>query len=96
MATYMIFIREGEVVDHEAMAAYKKINSAAPPPVGMKPLAVYGALETLEGDSADGAVILEFPDKEAASNWYNSPSYQAAIKHRQKAAPYRCFMVEGL
>lgn len=96
MAAYMIFIREGEVTDHEAMTAYQNSNRSGPPPEGLKPLVVYGALETLEGDKADGVVILEFPDKESASNWYYSPDYQAAIKHRQKAAPYRCIMVEGL
>jgi uncharacterized protein (DUF1330 family) len=48
MATYMIFIREGEVVDAQAAKA-----------------------------------------------WYYSDEYQAAIKDRQLAAPYRCIMVEG-
>lgn len=93
MATYMIFIREGEIVDHEAMAAYKAGNSG--PIEGAKPLVVYGELEALEGDAADGVVVLQFPDREAARAWYFSPEYQARAKLRQKAAPYRCLMVEG-
>ena len=95
MATYMIFIREGEVVDAEAMAAYQSGNRSGPVP-GLKPLVVYGALETIEGEGADGVVILEFPDREAAKAWYYSPEYQERAKLRQKAAPYRCLMVEGL
>lgn len=96
MATYMIFIREGEVVDAEAMAAYQSGNRSGQPPAGLKPLSVYGAIETFEGEPADGVVMLEFPDAEAAKAWYFSPEYQERAKLRQKAAPYRCIMVEGL
>jgi uncharacterized protein (DUF1330 family) len=95
VATYMIFIREGAVVDAEAMAAYQSGNRGAPP-ANMKALAVYGELESIEGEGADGVVILEFADKQAAKDWYYSDDYQARAKLRQKAAPYRCLMVEGL
>lgn len=97
MATYMIFIREGEIVDHEAMEAYRAGNrSGGAAASALKPLVVYGALETLEGEAADGVVVLEFPDSEAAKAWYYSPEYQERAKLRQQAAPYRCLMVEGL
>ena len=96
MATYMIFIREGEVVDAQAMAQYQSGNRGGGAPAGMKPLVVYGELETVEGDRAEGMVVLEFPDKEAARTWYYSEDYQARAKYRQAAAPYRAFIVEGL
>lgn len=96
MPTYMIFIREGEVVDHDAMAAYQSGSRSGLPVAGLKPLSVYGALEALEGEGADGVVLLEFPDAEAAKAWYYSPEYQERAKLRQKAAPYRCLMLEGL
>lgn len=92
----MIFIREGEIVDPEAMAAYQSGNRSGVTPAGMKPLVVYGAMESLEGEPADGVVVLEFPDKDAAKTWYFSPEYQERAALRQKAAPYRCLMVEGL
>jgi uncharacterized protein (DUF1330 family) len=95
MATYMIFIREGAVVDAEAMARYQNRNWSGPHPAGMKPLVVYGKQEVLEGAVPDGMVVIEFPDAEAAKAWYYSDEYQAAIKDRQLAAPYRCIMVEG-
>ena len=95
MTTYMIFLREGEVVDEAAMLAYKS-GKSGPPVEGMRALSVYGALETVEGEAADGLVILEFPDKAAAKAWYYSPEYQERAKFRQQAAPYRAFMVEGL
>lgn len=93
----MIFIREGEIVDHEAMEAYRSGNRGAGASASaMTPLVVYGDLETLEGDAADGVVVLQFPDRDSAKAWYYSPDYQERAKLRQKAAPYRCLMVEGL
>lgn len=94
MPAYVIFIREGEIVDPEAMAAYQSGNRTGDRDPNMKPLVVYGELETLEGEAADGIVILEFPDMEAARNWYYGP-YNERAKLRQKAAPYRGFIVEG-
>ena len=94
MACYMVFIREGEIVDAEAMEKYKTTPGGAPLP-GMKPLAVYGKLETVEGEPADGMVILEFPDRETAKAWYWSEDYQARANVRQQAAAYRAFIVDG-
>jgi uncharacterized protein (DUF1330 family) len=62
----------------------------------MKPLVVYGKMEVLEGQAPDGIVMLQFPSVVAARAWYQSPDYQAAIPHRQKAADYRAVIVEGL
>ena len=93
MACYMVFIREGEIVDAEAMARYQ--SGGGGPAVGLKPLVVYGALETVEGEPADGVVVLEFPDREAAKTWYYSEEYQAKAVFRKQAAPYRAFIVDG-
>lgn len=95
MAAYVVFIREGEVVDAEAMAAYQSGSPKGPPLPGMKALAVYGEMETIEGEPADGVVILEFPDTDAARSWYFG-EYQERAKLRQKAAPYRGFIIQGL
>lgn len=95
MAAYMIFIREGEIVDHEAMAAYQGGNRSGGAVAGVKPLVVYGAMETFEGEPADGVVILEFADMASARDWYNG-DYKERAKLRQKAAPYRAILVEGL
>jgi uncharacterized protein (DUF1330 family) len=61
----------------------------------LKPLAVYGKHEMLEGPAIEGAVILEFPTINAAKAYYYSPAYQDAIQHRFLAADYRVFIVEG-
>ena len=40
-------------------------------------------------------VLLEFPSKEAALAWYDSPEYQAAKQSRQGAAIMRMVLIEG-
>jgi uncharacterized protein (DUF1330 family) len=96
MAAYAIFIREGAVTDPEAMAKYQSGNRGGGPVANIKPLAVYGPMEQLEGEACDGVVILEFPDMQAARDWYYSEDYQARVPFRQQAAPYRAFLVEGM
>jgi uncharacterized protein (DUF1330 family) len=91
-AGYVVFIREGEITDHEAMAAYR--NGAGGNDPDMKVHTVYGAMETIEGEAADGIVILEFPSVQRARDWYYG-EYNEKAKLRQKAAPYRGFIVEG-
>jgi uncharacterized protein (DUF1330 family) len=100
MAAYLIFTREGPIRDVDAMNAYSDANRAS---AGMfmekfkiRPLAVYGAQEVLEGEGPDGVVLLQFPTAEDARGWYNCPEYQAAMQHRMKGATYRCTLVEGL
>lgn len=94
-SAYAIFIREGAIVDPEAMAAYKSGNASGGPVPGMKVHAVYGAMEMLEGEAADGCVILEFPSMQDARDWYYG-DYSERAKLRRKAAPYRAFLVEGI
>ncbi|MET0365535.1 MAG: DUF1330 domain-containing protein [Sphingobium sp.] len=96
MATYMLFIREGEILDAEALATYSTMNRTNPRDPNLKPLVVYGAQENFEGEPPNGVVLLEFPNAEAAKAWYNSPDYQAASEFRRKGANYRVVMLEGL
>ncbi len=96
MTAYVLFIREEAIRDHAAMKTYAGMNRESPPDPKLTPLAVYGAIEALEGAAPDGVVLLQFPTTEDAKAWYNSPGYQAAIPHRMKGADYRAFIVQGL
>jgi uncharacterized protein (DUF1330 family) len=82
--------------DPEEFATYAKLAGAARGDHALTPLAYYGALETWEGDKADGVVIVQFPSMDEARAWYDSDEYQAAKAHRVKASDYRVIMVEGL
>jgi uncharacterized protein (DUF1330 family) len=100
MPAYMLFIREGAVVDPAELAIYSAANRSNARTFveqhKLRPLSVYGAIEAFEGDAPDGVLLLEFPTMEDARAWYGSPEYQAAIPHRQKGAPYRALLIEGL
>jgi uncharacterized protein (DUF1330 family) len=95
MTAYIVFTRErlrntAEFETYGGKAGNTLAGHSA------KPLAFYGACETLEGAPIEGAVIVEFPDLAAAKAWYHSPAYQEAVKHRFAGADYRVFITEGL
>jgi uncharacterized protein (DUF1330 family) len=95
MAAYMIFIRK-TLNDPDAMATYTAQVPGSFAGHAVKPLALYGAMEVMEGQESDGVVIAEFPTMDAARAWYRSPAYQTAIKDRKRAADYQVILVEGV
>ena len=95
MSAYVILMRE-RIKNADEFAAYGPMARLAREGHDITPLAFYGALTHLEGEPAEGVVILQFPDVDAAKAWYNSPAYQAALKHRLAGADYRVMIVEGV
>ncbi|MCW6032882.1 MULTISPECIES: DUF1330 domain-containing protein [unclassified Pantoea] len=95
MAAYVVFIKD-ETLDKDELATYAEKAGQARGDHPITPLAFYGQLETLEGPEAEGVVVLEFPDAEAAKGWYFSPAYQEAKAHRLKGAKYRVLLVNGV
>jgi uncharacterized protein (DUF1330 family) len=56
-----------------------------------------GDTEVLEGEWAPNRIIiLEFPDMDAARDWYNSPHYTEARAAREGAATGSFIAVEGV
>lgn len=95
MSAYAIMIRD-KMRDPDLFKAYSKAASQTGKNHPLKPLAFYGAFETLEGAEADGVALIEFPDMAAAKAWYDSPEYQEARANRLVGADYRVIFVEGL
>jgi uncharacterized protein (DUF1330 family) len=95
MSAYIVFTRE-RLRDQAEFDTYSGKAGASLAGHEVKPLAVYGRSETLEGAPVDGAVIVEFPDMKAARRWYDSPAYTEARMHRFKSADYRVFIIEGV
>ena len=95
MAAYIVFIKEREH-DAAAMQEYSAAAGASLAGHSVKPRAVYGALETIEGPEAQGCVILEFPTVEEARAWYDSDAYRAARAVRFQGGDYRGIIVQGL
>lgn len=95
MPAYLIFIKEREH-DAAAMADYSAKAGASIAGHAAKPLAYYGAVETLEGAEAQGAVVVEFPTMDEARAWYRSDAYQDARARRFVGADYRVILTQGL
>ena len=85
-----------EAHDDEALAEYRRRNTAAVEAHGGRFLVRGGAMEVLEGDWAPlRVVVMEFDDVEAAKRWYESEDYQAAIPIRQGASTTGLIVVAG-
>jgi len=86
-----------EAHDDEALAEYRRRNSAAVEAHGGRFVVRGGAMEVLEGDWAPlRIVVMEFDDVPAAKRWYESEDYQAAIPIRQGASTTGIVIVEGV
>jgi uncharacterized protein (DUF1330 family) len=95
MSAYAIFIKNS-TKDAEELKIYGQKAAGARGDHKLTPLAFYGPLETLEGDPAEGVVLIQFPDMDAAKAWYHSDAYQDALQHRLKGADYRVILAQGL
>lgn len=95
MTAYVVFMRE-RTLDAAELEAYWQKTPAARIGHEITPLAKYGEIDLLEGAPIEGAVILQFSTMEHARSWYDSPAYQDAMRHRERGAVYRAFIIEGL
>ncbi|MEJ1977954.1 MAG: DUF1330 domain-containing protein [Acetobacteraceae bacterium] len=95
MPAYFVLLRD-ETTDAAKLAEYGPKAKAAGEGHPLKPLALYGAIDLVEGEMPEGAVIIEFPDMAAARAWYDSPAYQAAAKYRHAGSKSRAFFIEGV
>jgi uncharacterized protein (DUF1330 family) len=95
MPAYAIFIKN-KTIDAEELKTYSQKAGAARGDHKLVPLTYYGPLEVLEGDPAEGVVLIQFENMAAAHAWYDSAAYQDAKQHRLKGADYRVLLAEGL
>jgi uncharacterized protein (DUF1330 family) len=95
MPAYVIV--ETDISDPEQYEQYKAASPGAVATGGGRFVARGGELAVLEGDwSPTRLVVLEFDDLEAAKQWYESETYQAAKKLREGAATLRMVAVQGV
>lgn len=94
MKAYVIVIIKN-VKDEAELAEYRRIGIPSLKQTNVKFLVRPGPVDVLEGSPVEGVVMLEFPSKDEAKEWFYSPVYQEALKHRYKGAECHAFMVEG-
>lgn len=95
MSAYIVFTRD-RMIDRHEMDTYSKEVPATLTGHPVKILALYGTHEDLEGAPTEGTVILEFPDAQAAKDWYDGPAYKQVREHRFKGADYRVVLIDGI
>ncbi|OCX67118.1 hypothetical protein BFP70_02850 [Thioclava sp. SK-1] len=84
------------VTDPVAYGEYAKGAGPAFEKYGGKFLARGAAYKQLEGKDRERNVIALFPSLQAAQDCYNSPEYQAALKHAEGAAERDLVIVEAM
>jgi uncharacterized protein (DUF1330 family) len=94
MAAY--FIVNARITDPEGLDRY--LGAVGPSLEGrdVKILAATNDATTIEGTPAgERAVVLEFPDRTAALDWYNSDVYQEVVGMRLAATDGFAILVDG-
>jgi len=95
MAAYVI--SEVDVKDAAGFEAYRTVAA--------KTIAQYGGHYLVRGGVANLAeggpppkniIVVEFPSMERLREWYASPEYAEALKHRRRALDRRLIFVEGI
>ena len=95
MVAYMI--ARVNVTDMTQYQEYMKLTPAIVEAYGGKFIARGGDVLTLEGQGETRRVILvEFPTRQDAENFYQSDAYQAAIAVRKDAAEAQFIVLDGV
>jgi uncharacterized protein (DUF1330 family) len=55
-----------------------------------------GDFELLEGSWPGNLIVIEFPDREQARAWYDSPAYQAVVTLRTGSSDSDVIMIDGV
>jgi uncharacterized protein (DUF1330 family) len=84
------------VTDPEAYQDYARQTVALAARYGGRFLVKGGPQSVLEGDAPERHVIIEFPDRQAALDWYNSADYRAILPLAQSASRRDIVIVDGV
>jgi uncharacterized protein (DUF1330 family) len=55
-----------------------------------------GAQTVLEGESPGTLIVIEFPDRTRAQDWYASPDYRAILPRRTENSTSNVFLIDGV
>ncbi|HYI78999.1 MAG TPA: DUF1330 domain-containing protein [Chryseolinea sp.] len=84
------------ITDAARYEDYKKLTPASLVPFDGKFVVRGGQTEILEGEWQPGRiVVLEFPSKQKAKDWWSSAGYAPAKAIRQAASTTQMILVEG-
>ena len=96
MTTYLInHLRIPGGVPNKAGLAYLEEVEATVAPFGGKWLA-QGDADVVEGSWQGAVVLMEFPDRAAATSWYRSAAYQRILPLRRQSAISDLVLIDAL
>jgi uncharacterized protein (DUF1330 family) len=55
-----------------------------------------GKAEMLEGTDPGALIVIEFPDRPRAQEWYDSPAYQEILPLRTENSTSTVFIIDGV
>jgi len=94
MPAYVIY--QGEVTDPDRYAEYRAKAGESVAAAGGRFVVRGGEVTSLEGDPPPGrTVVVEFPTRQAAVDWYHGAAYTEARAIRANAAVARMYVVDG-
>ena len=94
MSAYLIV--RAEVTDPDRYAVYARHTPRLIADHGGKFIARGGSVETIEGDTEQGrVVVVEFPDADTARRFYHSEDYQRIVGIRLNASDSEMILVDG-
>jgi len=95
VTTYVIYL--GDVLDPAPYEAYKQQAALSVAAAGGRYVVRGGDAAVLEGEMPAGrTVVLAFPTRQAALDWYHSEEYRAARRLRAGAARATLYLVDGM
>jgi uncharacterized protein (DUF1330 family) len=95
MAAYVIY--QAEVLDAERYEKYKPLAAESIRQAGGNYIVRGGDVDALEGEPPAGrTVVVEFPDRATALEWYRGGAYAEARELRKGAATARMYVVDGV
>ena len=95
MAAYVL--AEIEITNPEGYKEYTKLVPGTVAQFGGKFLHRGGTVHVFEGDWPQRRrVIIEFPSKERALEWYNSPEYAKPLALRKANSNGRLLLLDGV
>ena len=95
MASYAI-AHLHEVSLGSEIAAYLRQIDATLEPFDGRFVIHGGDIEVLEGSFPGHLIMIEFPDRERARSWYESPDYQKILPLRTQNSIGDCLLADGV
>ena len=96
MTTYALAHLRNVTVGPEIIAYLEAIDATMAPFGGKFVLHGTGNRHVLEGAFSSDIIMLSFPDRKAAEDWYDSPAYRAILPLRTRNSDGDVMLIDGV